>query len=42
MGFSKLGVPGEEPLAFKRLAMRTWLERMETAFSPVGRELGLA
>jgi hypothetical protein len=42
MGFSKLGVPGEEPLAFKRLAMRTWLERMETAFSPFGRELGLA
>ena len=41
IGFSKLGVPGQEPLAFKRLAMRTWLDRMETAFSPFGRELGL-
>jgi hypothetical protein len=41
IGFSKLEVPGQEPLAFKRLAMRTWLERMETAFSPFGRELAL-
>ena len=41
IGFSKLGVPGREPLAFKRLAMRTWLERMATAFSPFSHELGL-
>ena len=41
IAFSKIGVPGQEPLAFKRLAMRTWLDRMETAFSPFGRELGL-
>jgi hypothetical protein len=41
IGFSKLGVPGQEPLAFKRLAMRTWLERMEAAFLPFSRELGL-
>jgi hypothetical protein len=41
IAFSKLGVPGQEPLAFKRVTMRTWLDRMETAFSPFGRELGL-
>jgi hypothetical protein len=41
MAFSKLGVPGQEPLSFKRVTMRTWLDRMETAFSPFGRELGL-
>jgi len=41
IGFSKSGVPDQEPLAFKRLGMRTWLDRMETAFSPFGRELGL-
>ena len=39
--FSKIGVAGEEPLAFKRVTMRTWLDRMETAFSPFSRELGL-
>ena len=42
IGFSKLGVPGGEPLAFQRQAMRPWLGRMETAFSPFDRELGLA
>ena len=36
---SKIGVAGEEPLAFKRVTMRTWLDRMETAFSPFSREL---
>ena len=41
IAFSKLGVPGQEPLSFKRVTMRTWLDRMETAFSPFGRELGL-
>jgi hypothetical protein len=41
IAFSKLGVPGQEPLAFKRVTMRTWLDRMETAFSPFGRELAL-
>jgi hypothetical protein len=41
IAFSKLGVPGQEPLAFKRVTMRAWLERMETAFSSFGRELGL-
>jgi hypothetical protein len=41
MAFSKLGVPGQEPLSFKRVTMRTWLDRMETAFSPFDRELGL-
>jgi hypothetical protein len=41
IGFSKMGVPGQEPLAFKRVTMRTWLDRMETAFSPFSRELGL-
>lgn len=41
IAFSKLGVPGQEPLAFKRVTMRAWLERMETAFSPFGRELAL-
>jgi hypothetical protein len=41
IAFSKLVVPGQEPLAFKRVTMRTWLDRMETAFSPFGRELGL-
>jgi hypothetical protein len=41
IAFSKLGVPGQEPLAFKRVTMRTWLDRMETAFSPFDRELGL-
>jgi hypothetical protein len=41
IGFSKLGVAGREPLAFKRLAVRTRLERMETAFTPFGRELAL-
>jgi hypothetical protein len=41
IAFSKLGVPGHQPLAFKRLTMRTWLDRMETAFSPFGRELAL-
>jgi hypothetical protein len=39
--FSRLGVPGQEPLAFKRLAMRTWLERMQAAFLPFSHELGL-
>jgi hypothetical protein len=41
IAFSKLGVPGQEPLSFKRVTMRTWLDRMETAFSPFGRELAL-
>lgn len=41
IAFSKIGVPGQEPLAFKRVTMRTWLGRMETAFSPFGRELAL-
>src|SRR3984957_15142189 len=41
IALSKLGVPGQEPLAFKRVRMRTWLDRMETAFPPFGRELGL-
>jgi hypothetical protein len=41
IAFSKLGVPGQEPLAFKRVTMRTWLDRMDTAFSPFSRELGL-
>ena len=41
IGFSNIGVAGEEPLAFKRVTMRTWLGRMETAFSPFSRELGL-
>jgi hypothetical protein len=41
IAFSKLGVPGQEPLSFKRVTMRTWLDRMETAFSRFGRELGL-
>jgi hypothetical protein len=40
IAFSKLGVSGQEPLSFKRVTMRTWLDRMETAFSPFGRELG--
>jgi hypothetical protein len=42
IAFSKLGVEGQEPLVFKRLAMRMWLEKMETAFTPFSRELGLA
>jgi hypothetical protein len=41
IAFSKSGVPGQEPLAFKRVTMRTWLDWMETAFSPFGRELAL-
>jgi hypothetical protein len=41
IAFSKLGVEGQEPLVFKRLAMRMWLEKMETAFTPFNRELGL-
>jgi hypothetical protein len=41
IAFSKLGVPGQEPLAFKRVTMRRWLDRMETAFSSFGRELAL-
>ena len=41
IAFSKLVVPGQEPLAFKRVTMRTWLGRMETAFTPFSRELGL-
>jgi hypothetical protein len=41
IAFSKLGVPGQEPLSFKRVTMTTWLDRMDTAFSPFGRELGL-
>jgi hypothetical protein len=41
IAFSKLGVEGQEPLVFKRLAMRMWLEKMETAFTPFSRELGL-
>ena len=41
IGFSKLGVPGREPLSFKRVTMRTWLDRMETAFLPFSRELAL-
>ena len=32
---------GEEPLAFKRVAMRMWLGRMETAFAPFSREIAL-
>ena len=41
IAFSKLGVEGQEPLVFKRLAMRMWLEKMETAFTPFSRELEL-
>ena len=41
IAFSKLGVEGQEPLVFKRLAMRMWLEKMDTAFTPFSRELGL-
>jgi hypothetical protein len=41
IAFSKGGVAGEQPLAFKRVTMRTWLDRIETAFGPFGRELGL-
>jgi hypothetical protein len=41
IGFAKGGVPGHDVLAFKRLRMRMWLERMEAAFAPFSRELGL-
>ena len=41
IAFSKLGVPGQEPLSFKRVTMRSWLERMEAAFAPFTSELGL-
>jgi hypothetical protein len=41
IAFSKRGVPGQEPLSFKRVTMRPWLDRMETAFSPFSRELAL-
>jgi hypothetical protein len=41
IAFSKGEVPGQEPLSFKSVTMRTWLDRMDTAFSPFGRELGL-
>jgi hypothetical protein len=41
IAFSKPGAPGREPLAFQRQATRLWLGRMETAFAPFSREVGL-
>ena len=41
IAFSKPGVPDREPLAFQRQATRLWLGRMETAFAPFSREVGL-